>query len=113
VHIAIRHNRTYPPRTEYFNIIAAVGVIAIVLETQNLLCPESFSLAFGNSWLQIIKGISAFLASTFLVESYRTISKDIALPKSPWKTSLTIRAYKPFLKFLSIKASIISFWNLY
>lgn len=77
-----------------FAIIApAVSITAIILQTQDLLCPESMSLAFGNSWLQIVKVISVTLATYFLIEFYFVIRKDIA-------------QYKPLLKFLSIKLVI-------
>jgi Organic solute transporter Ostalpha len=55
-----------------------VGITAIVLETQKILCPESMSLAFGNSWLQIIKAVSVTLATFYLIEFYILIRKDIA-----------------------------------
>jgi len=71
-----------------------VSITAIILETQHLLCPESFSLAFGNSWLQIIKAISVTIATYFLIEFYYIIHKDIA-------------QYKPLLKFIGIKLVII------
>jgi len=62
-----------------FAIIApAVSITAIVLQTQNLLCPGSMSLAYGNSWLEIIKTISVTVATYFLIEFYYVIHKDIA-----------------------------------
>ena len=36
------------------------------------------SLAFGNSWLQIVKVLSVTLATYFLIEFYYVIRKDIA-----------------------------------
>jgi hypothetical protein len=65
---------------------AAVSITAIVLQTQELLCPESMSLAFGNSWLQIIKALSVTIATYFLIEFYFIIRQDIAYAK--YKTSL-------------------------
>lgn len=62
----------------HYSCIAAVSITAIILQTQNLLCPESMSLAFGNSWLQIVKVISVTVATYFLIEFYFIIRKDIA-----------------------------------
>jgi hypothetical protein len=77
-----------------FALIApAVSITAIILQTQSLLCPESFSLAFGNSWLQIIKAMSVTVSTYFLIEFYYVIRKDIA-------------QYRPLLKFLAIKLII-------
>ena len=59
-------------------LVAAVSITAIVLQSQNLLCPESFSFAFGNSWLQIIKATSVTISTYFLIEFYYVIRKDIA-----------------------------------
>ena len=68
-----------------FAIVAPlVSIVAIVLETQGLLCPGSFSFAYGNSWLEIIKTVSVTVATYFLIEFYYVIHKDIAyvtLPK--------------------------------
>ena len=62
-----------------FAIVApAVSITAIILQTQNLLCPGSMSLAYGNSWLEIIKTVSVTVATYFLIEFYYVIHKDIA-----------------------------------
>lgn len=58
--------------------VAVVSIVAIILQSRNLLCPESMSLAFGNSWLQIVKVISVTIATFFLIEFYFVIRKDIA-----------------------------------
>jgi hypothetical protein len=59
-------------------IVAAVSITAIVLQSQDLLCPGSFSLAYGNSWLQILKALSVTISTYFLIEFYYVIRKDIA-----------------------------------
>jgi Organic solute transporter Ostalpha len=91
--------------------LALVSIIAIILETQHLLCPESFSLAFGNSWLQIIKAISVTIATYFLIEFYYIIHKDIAYGL---KFCVNFSQYKPLLKFIGIKLGIAlsSFANI-
>ena len=90
-------------RNESLLTLALVSITAIILETQHLLCPESFSLAFGNSWLQIIKAISVTIATYFLIEFYYIIHKDIAYGP---KCCTNVSQYKPLLKFIGIKLGI-------
>ena len=78
VRFAVRNHCSYVLGTYDYLHLAAVSITAIVLQTQNLLCPESMSLAFGNSWIQIVKVISVTLATYFLIEFYYVIRKDIA-----------------------------------
>jgi hypothetical protein len=59
-----------------------LGVIAIVLETKGLLCPSSFSLAFGNAWVQLVKFVSTTLATYFVGSLYYIIRKDLKDTKS-------------------------------
>lgn len=85
--------------------VAAVSITAIVLQSQSLLCRESMSFAFGNSWLQIVKAISVTIATYFLIEFYFVVRKDIALIL--FLSCADISEYKPLLKFLSIKLGIL------
>jgi len=56
---------------------AVTGITAIICEALHVLCPGSFSLAFGNAWLQIINIFSISAATYALVELLRVIKNDI------------------------------------
>jgi hypothetical protein len=58
------------------------GTIAIVLEATHHLCPGSMSLAYGNSWLSIINGVSVTVATFALFQFIEVIKSDLTYIQS-------------------------------
>ena len=84
---------------QYVVLRPLMTILAVILQTQNLYCPESMSPSHAHLYITIVLFVSVSVALYALVVLYLVLKDDLT-------------EYEPFSKFLAIKLIIfVSFWQ--
>ncbi|KAJ3119904.1 hypothetical protein HK098_005035 [Nowakowskiella sp. JEL0407] len=98
---------TYIIVIQYIVVKISTTIAAVVLELNNMYCPESMSPSFGHFWITLLNAFSVGLAMFTLFAFYLAVSSDLVAGARSIGSSA-----HPIAQFLSIKFVIFfGFWQ--